>query len=323
MGNMKNVIVKKEEDLDIIEIKESICVLDYVNDLEKAKINHSIPTRLYLMSGESLLKSVLLPQSLYLFEEENWTYTITIGDKGCILSGIKREDKLYETEIKWDEESQELRIICFTHSLAFSTGEIKIYSNRKAKEDFDFFSLDVTKAKEKALELLDQLYHSRYVGLYINELLKIYKKLDLANPSIDSVIEDELIFLANSISSCNGKSSTFEIYKKVSREKVGEISFSFMKKPFYGGNIYYEIKEEHQGKHYATRALELIKAYLKSFAHREEDDLYVAIEPTNIASLRVVGHHKGELVYEGEVPKEDSLYQLDHIKEVKIYKIHI
>lgn len=66
-------------------------------------------------------------------------------------------------------------------------------------------------------------------------------------------------------------------------------------------------------------ALDLLKCLLKFNGYSK--DKYIYTLPNNIASQKVAIKNKGKLCYEGFVLKEDSLYYIDGIKEVKIYKI--
>ena len=110
-------------------------------------------------------------------------------------------------------------------------------------------------------------------------------------------------------------------------EKIGDISFCFInyrKDGFtYDGNISYQIDDEFQNKGYATMALGLLKELLKDNKKIKNKNMFISTLPDNIFSQKVALNNGGKLIYSGLVPKDDSLYSIGGIEEVKIYQIKI
>ena len=57
--------------------------------------------------------------------------------------------------------------------------------------------------------------------------------------------------------------------------------------------------------------------------YSDNKDIYVAILPDNEFSQKVAVNNGGNLYYAGAVPKTDSVYYIDGVREVKVYKIEI
>ena len=116
---------------------------------------------------------------------------------------------------------------------------------------------------------------------------------------------------------------SFDIIKNATLERIGKIGFHAFKldELFYGGNIDYTIYEKFRNQGYGTESLTLLKEALKENPYAIKDGLLISTVPENIYSQKIAIKNGGILIYEGEVPKDNLLYQLDHVKEVKVYKI--
>lgn len=116
---------------------------------------------------------------------------------------------------------------------------------------------------------------------------------------------------------------SFDIIKNATLERIGKIGFHAFKldELFYGGNIDYTIYERFRNQGYGTESLALLKEILKENTYAIKDGLLISTIPENIYSQKIAIKNGGILIYEGEVPKDNLLYQLDHVKDVKVYKI--
>lgn len=110
-----------------------------------------------------------------------------------------------------------------------------------------------------------------------------------------------------------------------SLEIIGSISFHSSSNDdlFFGGNVSYYIEEKFRNQGYATMALKLLKEALKNNKYALENGLVIATVPDNIYSQKVALNNNGHLIYEGSVPKDNLLYSLDHVENVKVYKIDL
>lgn len=116
---------------------------------------------------------------------------------------------------------------------------------------------------------------------------------------------------------------SFDIIKNTTLERIGKIGFhaSTLDELFYGGNIDYTIYERFRNQGYRTESLALLKEILKENPYAIKDGLLISTIPGNIYSQKIAIKNGDILIYEGEVPKDNLLYQLDHVKDVKVYKI--
>lgn len=118
---------------------------------------------------------------------------------------------------------------------------------------------------------------------------------------------------------------SFDIVLNDTLERIGNIGFhdSRLDELFYSGNVDYTIYNRFQNQGYGTQSLALLKELLRDNPYTIKNGLLIFTLPENIRSQRVAIKNGGFLVYEGLVPKDNLLYQLDHVREVKIYQIQM
>ena len=118
---------------------------------------------------------------------------------------------------------------------------------------------------------------------------------------------------------------SFDIVKNDSLEQIGEIGFQAMlyDEFFYGGNVDYMIYDSFRHLGYGTQSLSLLKEVLQENSHATKEGILISTLPDNIYSQRIAIKNGGILIYDGIVPKDTSLYQIDRVKEVKVYQIQI
>ena len=88
----------------------------------------------------------------------------------------------------------------------------------------------------------------------------------------------------------------------------------------YCGNIGMKIKEEYQGKGYATEAFELAKDILKELGFQK---VIMTCEINNINSYKNLNNHvRAKHIGTRKVPEDDSMYS-DDFKEVEIFEKEI
>ena len=142
------------------------------------------------------------------------------------------------------------------------------------------------------------------------------------------VISDDVLSLSwknryDAIDINDEDEAIFDIILNETREIIGKISFDyFFKSGFsYSGNVGYNIKYRFQNKHYATRALKLLRTLLLSNKYSGDKSLYLATKIDNIRSQKVILNNNGNLIYDGKVPINEPLNFMEGIKKVKVYKI--
>lgn len=152
------------------------------------------------------------------------------------------------------------------------------------------------------------------------------KPKELSKKEYPPKISNEQIGLLSSSGTEDISSSpylSFDIIKNDTLERIGRIGFhtSNLDELFYGGNIDYTIYERFRNQGYGTESLALLKKALKENPYAIKDGLLISTVPENIYFQKIAIKNGGILIYEGEVPKDNLLYQLDHVKDVKVYKI--
>ncbi len=118
---------------------------------------------------------------------------------------------------------------------------------------------------------------------------------------------------------------SFDVVLNDTLERIGNIGFhdSRLGELFYSGNVDYTIYNRFQNQGYGTQSLALLKELLQDNPYAIKNGLLISTLPENICSQRVAIKNGGFLVYEGLVPEDNLLYQLDHVREVKVYQIQM
>lgn len=142
------------------------------------------------------------------------------------------------------------------------------------------------------------------------------------------VISDEVLSLSwknrfNELDINDEEEAIFDIVLNDTNEIIGKIFFDyFFKSGFsYSGNVGYSIKYRFQNKHYATKALKLLRTLLLSNKYSGDKSLYLATKIDNVRSQKVILNNGGNLIYDGKVPINEPLNFMEGIKKVKVYKI--
>lgn len=139
------------------------------------------------------------------------------------------------------------------------------------------------------------------------------------------VIEDEEIFFSlRNFRDLYNYNNIFLIVRKDTLEIVGNIDFCLYKNDEnvpYHGNVSYEIYEKHQNKGYATRALKLLKEFIKRLDIDYSKNLYISMLKENEYSRKVAINNGGILYKDIDIPENDKLHFLGKVNHVLIYKI--
>lgn len=317
----KKIRISEKDNIQKIEVLEP-CTL------EEFQVPIEIPIPCLLREGLDLLNVKILKQTIYTYEENDYTYFISKNEDFFLLSERKKEkEHIVEIELKIDKQKKKYSVSKYIHDLNYSTKEIKKYP-MKEDNTLDFFRME----KIEAIKLLQGLVNRIDVSEKIEKFLyvhEIYAYLHLLpekdfNPviignkvtlSVHRAWKGEDFLSINTFS--------FDIVINETKEKVGNIGYWYQKNGgfTYGGNVNYDIDPEFRHLGYATLALELLKNLLKEHKMEGDKDLYISALPNNLYSQKVAINNQGELFYNGPVPEEELLNSLDGVKEVVVYRI--
>lgn len=162
---------------------------------------------------------------------------------------------------------------------------------------------------------------------YINKTI-ISRPTTVAKDDYQPLITNDRIgLLSNSIDTNIDTSAflSFDVVKCDTLERVGEIGFQAMlyDEFFYGGNVDYRIYDSFQHLGYGTQSLSLLKVLLQQNCYAAKEGFLISTLPDNIYSQRIAIKNGGILIYKGLVPRDTSLYKIDHVEEVKVYQIQM
>lgn len=162
---------------------------------------------------------------------------------------------------------------------------------------------------------------------YINKKI-ISKPTIVAKEEYQPVITNDRIGLLSNSTSINIDTSaflSFDVVKCDTLELVGEIGFqtTLYDEFFYGGNVDYTIYDSFQHQGYGTQSLSLLKELLQQNTYAMKEGILISTLPDNIYSQRIAIKNGGILIYKGPVPRDTSLYKIDHVEEVKVYQIQM
>ena len=162
---------------------------------------------------------------------------------------------------------------------------------------------------------------------YINKKI-ISKPTIVAKDQYQPVITNDRIGLLSNSTSINIDTSaflSFDVVKCDTLELVGEIGFQATEYDefFYGGNVDYTIYDSFQHQGYGTQSLSLLKELLQQNTYAMKEGILISTLPDNIYSQRIAIKNGGILIYKGLVPRDTSLYKIDHVEEVKVYQIQM
>lgn len=300
---------------------------DYVDRCDDYIKKLFIPIRSLIYTRDDKSNLNITKQRIYAFKHNECDYLITVANNYIKISERNIDnDLIHETSIVFKKREDSYSISKYIHALNHSTKSCKWY-----KGDRNSFSL----------EKKDALFLAR--NTLVN--LELYENIDSILPNMDrlyrilNIVSDKQYFpvASDDILSLSWKFRFYEvdinkqsyecldIILNETKEIVGEISFDYCCSSgfSYGGNVGYEIYDEYQSNHYATRALGLLKELVKENCSTNDRDLYLATIPENIKSQRVILNNGGELVYEGSIPEDDIMYCINGVKNVHVYRIKI
>lgn len=111
----------------------------------------------------------------------------------------------------------------------------------------------------------------------------------------------------------------FKIILNETLEEIGHISYTYENDSIVG-NLSYFIYEEHRNKGYGKKALKLLVDNIRRI---DDNDLYLAIIPNNIASIKLAESQNAKYVGDVNIPSkyifsDDCKYSYANMYKIKI-----
>ena len=111
----------------------------------------------------------------------------------------------------------------------------------------------------------------------------------------------------------------FKIILNETLEEIGHISYTYENDSIVG-NLSYFIYEEHRNKGYGKKALKLLVDNIRRIY---DNDLYLAILPNNIASIKLAESQNAKYVGDVNIPSkyifsDDGKYSYANMYKIKI-----
>ncbi len=197
--------------------------------------------------------------------------------------------------------------------------------------DLTITNYDSTEAKKGlSRKVLDLLQAFRCFNKYLPYKMRmgvLYEDIGFIDMhNYNSVIQgDDIWLVLREFRSITPEWMPLSIVNAETLEYLGSLEFYLKAKGdtnfSYNGNVSYEIKEQERRKGYATKALRLLRDYLRFVGDEYNKELYVSTEVDNVFSQKVALNNDGKLIYEGDVPGVDIVNILGKVKRVRIYRI--
>lgn len=111
----------------------------------------------------------------------------------------------------------------------------------------------------------------------------------------------------------------FKVILNETLEEIGHISYTYENDSIVG-NLSYFIYEEHRNKGYGKKALKLLVDNIRRI---DDNDLYLAIIPNNIASIKLAESQNAKYVGDVNIPSkyifsDDGKYSYANMYKIKI-----
>lgn len=113
----------------------------------------------------------------------------------------------------------------------------------------------------------------------------------------------------------------FKIILNTTNEEIGNITYTYENDDLVG-NLFYFIYEKYREKHYAKDALKLL---IENMIKIDNNDLYLAITPNNVASEKLALSQNATFIKKVNLPTgyvytEDGVFDYANMYKIKIRK---
>lgn len=331
---LKDVVrISNNDDILRIEILTNISVLEY-QKLTSGSDVVNLPLKVFIMEGYSFFTSTLLPQTIYIYREENKVYYVTDSNKYLQVVESITSDEINEIILKMDKCEKCFKITKEVHDLSLSTKICKVYPLEQGY--IEGLSLEKMEAFNITKELIKRVGEVKKLDKIAN-VYDLYKYTNIIDEEYfhpitgDDVISISKMFVSEGYNVSQEKDQFFDIILNETGEKIGELTFTLYADNFrcednsirYEGNVSYSILPRYQSNHYATRALKLLVQLIRENTTNNDKTIYISTLPDNIYSQKVALNNGATFFYEGDVPEDKTLNSIDGVKQVKIYKIQM
>lgn len=289
------------------------------NILEELKeyFNITIDDNLIISNNQKVSENY----KIYIFRNNDFNYILSVNHNMFILSQMfLLEDIKQQIIISSLTESDGYKIIERITDLTNNNYSEDFYDQYEKGTMDKIFALDISR------ELLNSLLKCNFIveNKLRAEVRGIFDRLALmSNEDYKPTISDGILTLSSRFKDYkkDDVAGNFKIVLDETKETVGEIDFELGEEFKYSGNVSYAIREQFRENHFATKALKLLVKLVDNNESDVDKSLFIAVKQDNVASQKVALNNGATLIYDGDVPKDDSLYYIDGIKQVKVYKI--
>lgn len=275
--------------------------------------------RLYLLStfGFDIYKdSIILPNvitkySSFVFSSVsssiNIAYMLINGTKEELV--IKDSDSSLKIDLYPDKH--------FKINYSYVDGNYyysRLYDSFKPDKSFLVSGLKLSKLY---LDLLDE---DKALARLIN-IESFYTNIHIQRGNdFESVISDDKISLLVPKDNDYKYGCKCLIMLNSTLQIVGSISLdlSILDFNFYNGNVAYRIDPEFRHRHYATRALNLLRKLVLEY--KIDTDLIISTDYANTSSQAVCTNNGARLIYDGKLPHNNPI-RSNKVDRVKVYNL--
>ena len=237
-----------------------------------------------------------------------------------LSQSILLDDIKQQIIISFLNESDGYKIIEHITDLTNNNCSEEVYDQYEKGTMSKIFALNLSR------EALNSLLRCNFIieNKLRAEVSAIFDRLALiSNDDYKPIISDGILTLSSRFKDYkkDDVAGDFKIILNETKETIGEIDFELGEEFKYSGNVSYAIREQFRENYYATKALKLLVDLVDNNESDVDKSLFISVKVNNVASQKVALNNGATLVYDGDVPKDDSLYYIDGIKQVKVYKI--
>lgn len=304
-----------EDGIGINVVKDTL-VENIIEEL-KEDFNITIDDNLIISNNQKVSENY----KIYIFKNNDFNYVLSIDHNKFILSQcVSFGDINQRITVSSIDENYGYKIIECITDLTNNNYSEEFYDKDEKGNMNKVFALALSR------EVLNSLLKCNFImeNKLRAEVSGIFDRLALmSDKDYKPTISDGILTLSSRFKDYkkDDVAGDFKIVLEKTKEILGEIDFELGEEFEYSGNVSYVIREQFRENHYATRALELLVKLINDNESDVDKSLFIAVKPDNVASQKVALNNGATLVYDGDVPKDDSLYYIDGIKQVKVYKI--
>lgn len=333
INKSNDINLKTEGNVTKLDINEDINFIECmrnIKELDEYDPNFDIMFNVILYDDPNVMEANATEQCVLIYDDDDYHVAFSKDSNRIKILEFKYiDDKIYENCLLIDHGTNDFHIHQLIHSNK-STISVKTYTKSNDNDSILFLpKVEAFSIAKDILKNTSKLSDIQDFRNFMQDFDLIYQSLNLINDnSYFPVIRDDVLslswrnkFLQEDINKC--KDVSFDVILNSTREKVGRINLDYLCKSgfTYSGNVSYHINKDYRNNNYATRAVGLLVNVSKDNEFDGDRNLYISTLPDNYASQKVALNNDAELCYDGEVPKDNSVYFIDGVEKVKVYRI--